>query len=103
MEQKPSYFLDTNLNIIKVNRITGLKVIDQPDLKTEEYTWKEGIILISDMGTMKEFKIYTSNDNKLNLVIIRPREKYKDGLFEEIFDFKSLCSNYNENKIISIR
>tara|TARA_Y100000816_G_scaffold60402_1_gene39810 strand:- start:3318 stop:3629 length:312 start_codon:yes stop_codon:yes gene_type:complete len=103
MEPKPSYFLDTNLNIIKVNRITGLKVLDQPDLKTKEYTWKEGTILISDMGRMKEFKIYISKDNNLDLVIIRPREKYKDGLFEEIFDFKSLCSNYNENKIISIR
>ena len=43
MEPKPSYFLDTNLNIIKVNRITGLKVLDQPDLKTKEYTWKEVI------------------------------------------------------------
>ena len=51
---------------------------------------------------MKEFKINISKDNNLNLVIIRPREKYMDGLFEEIFNFKGLCSNYDEKKIISI-
>ena len=99
---KSSYFLDTNLNVIKVNGTTGLKVRDQPNLKTEEYIWKQGIILISDMGKMKEFKINISKDNNLNLVIIRPIEKYMDGLFEEIFNFKGLCSNYDEKKIISI-
>ena len=99
---KPNYFLDTNLNVIKVNGATGLKVRDQPNLKTEEYIWKQGIILISDMGKMKEFKINISKDNNLNLVIIRPIEKYMDGLFEEIFNFKGLCSNYDEKKIISI-
>ena len=99
---KPSYFLDTNLNVIKVNGITGLKVRDQPYLKAEEYIWEQGTILISDMGVMKEFKIYISKNNNLNSVIIRPREKYKDGLFEELFDFESLCSNYDEKKIISI-
>ena len=34
--------------------------------------------------------------------LIKPREKYKCYIFEQLFDFKKQCSNYDENKIIGV-
>ena len=89
-------------NIIKVNGGTGIKVRDQKTLNYQDYDWEEAFIQMYDMGKSKIYKIYMTFDFDIDLTIIRPREKYEDKSFEDLFGFKALCSNYDETKIISI-
>ena len=88
-------------NIIKVNRLKGIRIKDYNESKYTDYIWNKGYIHLSDIGKLKEYKIYITYHNNLD-IIIRPREKYKDALFEQLFGFKSLCSNYDTTKIIGI-
>ena len=89
-------------NIIEVNGATGIKVRDQSYLNYQDYDWKEAFIKMYDMGKSKIYKIYMTFDFDIDLTIIRPREKYEDKSFEDLFGFKSRCSDYDETKIISI-
>ena len=89
-------------NIIEVNGATGIKVRDQKTLNYQDYDWEEAFIKMYDMGKSKIYKIYMTFDFDIDLTIIRPREKYEDKSFEDLFGFKALCSNYDETKIISI-
>ena len=89
-------------NIIKVNGGTGIKVRDQKTLNYQDYDWEEAFIQMYDMRKSKIYKIYMTFDFDIDLTIIRPREKYEDKSFEDLFGFKAYCSNYDETKIISI-
>ena len=90
-------------NLIKVNGGTGIKVRDQPYLNYLDYDWEEAFIQMYDMGKPKIYKIYMAFEFDIDLTIIRPSQKYEDKSFEDLFGFKSHCSDYDETKIISIR
>ena len=34
--------------------------------------------------------------------LIKPRQRYECGLFEQLFHFKCHCKDYDENKIIAV-
>ena len=89
-------------NVIEVNGGTGIKVRDQSSLNYQDYVWEEAFIKIYDMRNSKIYKIYMTFDFDIDLTIIRPREKYEDKSFEDLFGFKFHCSDYDETKIISI-
>ena len=89
-------------NVIEVNGGTGIKVRDQSSLNYQDYVWEEAFIKMYDMRNSKIYKIYMTFDFDIDLTIIRPREKYEDKSFEDLFGFKFHCSDYDETKIISI-
>ena len=89
-------------NVIKVNGGTGIKVRDQKNLNYQDYDWDEGFIQMYDIGNSKKYKIYMTFEFDIDLTIIRPRGKYEDKSFEDLFGFKFHCSDYDETKIISI-
>ena len=94
-------------NVINVDK-DGMKVIDTPSLfvgvavfiEEEELEWKEAILRMRDIGKIKEYKVYLRNGLKIYL---KPREKVKCALFEEVFGFGPKCYDYDENKIVCIK
>jgi hypothetical protein len=94
-------------NVIDVDE-NGMKVNDTPCLlvgvavliEGQELEWKEAILRIRDMGKIKEYKVYLHKGLKIYL---KPREKVKCALFEEVFGFGPKCYDYDENKIICIK
>ena len=60
-------------NILTIGR-TGTPVSTINDISIEEYKWEEGVMVMYDFGSKKNYKIYIfSNDERL---LIRPKEKY---------------------------
>ena len=92
-------------NVIDVNEF-GMMVNDTPHLKfgaraieCQPLEWEEAILRMRDLGKIKEYKVYFHYGVQTYL---KPREKVKCALFEEVFGFGKKCHDYDENKIICI-
>lgn len=81
----------------------GVKVRTEDNIKSDEINWEEGILHMYDLGTIKYYKIYFSRDESEEKIFLRPKIAYHCGLFEEVFDFKCNCADYDENRIVSFK
>lgn len=85
--------------LLNVSPYKGInrKVIN--DVKTLE--WTSGIIVMSDYSKMKSYEVFFAFSNDTNYPLFaRPRKKYEDVLFEELFIFKCKCVDFDSKKTI---
>ena len=87
---------------LKVNSYTGMTVRTLENIDINSVKWVDGYLNVSDLGKLKVFNVFISTDHNDYQYLIKPREKYKCYIFEQLFDFKKQCSDYDENKIIGV-
>ena len=83
--------------ILNVSPYTGInrKVIN--NVKTLE--WSPGIIVMSDYSKLKRYEVFFAFSNDTNYPLFaKPRKKYEDSLFKELFIFKCECVDFDGKK-----
>ena len=68
---------------------------------SKEFKWELGEIIINDYSKTKRYEVFFAFSNNIDYPLFaRPKEKYMDALFEELFIFKCQCFDFNTKKII---
>ena len=86
----------------------GVKVFDVDVDDVSKFKWDSDYSYISiyDSGRIIYFKVIIAkfeDQEKRDILFIKPFEKYENFTFQEIFGFKGRCSDYNENKVVGLR
>ena len=81
----------------------GFTISTITDTQSVINEWKKGTLKIIDLGTYKNYEVYISKGNGDYQLYIKPSKKYECKLFENIFEFKSKCSDYTNDRIIGIK
>ena len=101
---------DNNLPILNVSPSVGIrrKVFtgtEIPNLKRT--TWVIGNVHMSDGSIIKTyevlFNIKKSGSPDDFGILLRPRKKYMDTVFESLFNFNCNCENYTSDRVIGVR
>ena len=77
--------------------------IDRKVVKNEfkELKWELGEIIMKDYSKTKRYEVFFAFSNDIEYPLFaRPKKKYMDALFEELFIFKCECFDFNTEKTI---
>ena len=86
----------------KLISIKNKPIFNSNNLFNNTLLWKIGFVTIRLKGNLnkKKYKVYFLEENKK--IYIKPFKLYYEFEFEYIFNLKSKCENYDENKIMEL-